>query len=62
MARNQNRILPMEGMPRRQRNGVRFIVWVAVVLAVLVVVAYIDGGEEPIRPISQTVELPENSP
>ena len=51
----------MEGMPRRQRNGARFIVWVAVVLAVLVVVAYIDGGEEPIRPISQTVELPENS-
>ncbi|QFT77653.1 hypothetical protein [Erythrobacter sp. THAF29] len=27
------------------------------VLAILVL-AYIDGGEEPIRPISQTVEIP----
>ncbi|QZD86151.1 hypothetical protein [Qipengyuania psychrotolerans] len=38
------------------------MIWIAAfaLLAVLVV-AWIDGGEEPIRPIAQPLEMPEGS-
>ncbi|XUU59739.1 hypothetical protein ACRAQ6_09160 [Erythrobacter sp. HA6-11] len=61
MARKQNRILPMEGTPPSGRLRIRIVVWVLVLLSILVVVAYIDGGEEPLRPISEPVELPEGT-
>lgn len=31
----------------------------AVLFVILLVAALVDGGEEPLRPIEQTVELPE---
>ena len=38
----------------------RRIGWVAAVLVALVLVyAWIDGGEEPLRPIVQPIEVPE---
>ena len=40
--------------PRR-----RTYVLAGLAAAVIVTLAYIDGGEEPIRPIVETVELPE---
>ncbi|WP_374405845.1 hypothetical protein [Pelagerythrobacter sp.] len=36
------------------------IAWAAAaVIAVLLLYAWIDGGEEPLRPIAQPVDLPE---
>ena len=38
----------------------RRIVWlVAALFAALLLYAWIDGGEEPLRPIAEPVELPE---
>lgn len=31
---------------------------VAALIAVLLVYAWIDGGEEPLRPISETIDVP----
>ncbi|WP_394727156.1 hypothetical protein [Altererythrobacter sp. GH1-8] len=60
MVRHQNRILPMEGRARIARNKRRFALWAGGLVCVALVIAYIDGGEEPLRPISQPVELPES--
>lgn len=36
--------------------------WVAAALVLLVLIyAYIDGGEQPIRPMMEPVELPEQA-
>ncbi len=59
MARKQNRILPMEGTPAGGRGRLRLILWLLALLSILMVIAYIDGGEEPLRPISENVEMPE---
>ncbi len=62
MARKQNRILPMEnsgasgGLSRR-----RILMWSLMGLMVVLIVAYIDGGEEPLYPMSETVALPESA-
>ena len=38
----------------------RRIGWMAAVLVALVLVyAWVDGGEEPLRPIVQSIEVPE---
>lgn len=40
----------------------RRVVWAVVVLvAALLLYAWIDGGEEPIRPISEPIDLPETA-
>ncbi|MXO49140.1 hypothetical protein GRI69_12810 [Erythrobacter vulgaris] len=42
-----------------KRSG---ILWVGVLVIVgILVAAWIDGGEEPLRPISQPVEIPEGT-
>ena len=50
----------MEGTAPSRQIKLGWIKWLAVVLIAVIVVAYIDGGEEPLRPISQTVESPGN--
>lgn len=42
------------------RLRVRRVGLVLIVIAVLAVLAWIDGGEEPLHPIAQPVDLPEN--
>jgi len=40
----------------------RRIVWAVVVLvAALLLYAWVDGGEEPVRPIAEPVDLPETA-
>lgn len=40
----------------------RRIAWVVVVLvAALLLYAWIDGGEEPVRPIAERIDLPETA-
>lgn len=41
-------------------GGARKAVWAALGLAVLLVLAWFEGGEEPLHPITQDVALPEN--
>ena len=40
-------------------SGQRIAAIIALGLLALLVVAWIDGGEEPLHPIEQPVELPE---
>ncbi len=42
-------------------TGRRIGTIVALILGALLLWAYIDGGEEPLRPISEVVELPEDA-
>jgi hypothetical protein len=43
-----------------KRDGLRARMpyYVAIALLLVLTLAYIDGGEEPIRPIAQRVDLP----
>ncbi|MEM6907227.1 MAG: hypothetical protein AAF494_00995 [Pseudomonadota bacterium] len=41
-----------------RRRG-RLVLYTLILLVGLVVAAYIDGGEEPIHPIEQAVDLPQ---
>jgi len=50
-------ILAREPAPR-PRVGLRRVGIALVVMALLAVLAWIDGGEEPLRPIAETVALP----
>ena len=55
MAGKRNRILKDEEIAsNRWRNGLILAMIVAGILAL----AWFDGGEEPIRPISQEITLP----
>jgi hypothetical protein len=38
--------------------GRRIVLWVAVLVVLLLIFAWIDGGEEPVHEIVQPVELP----
>ncbi len=60
MARKQNRILPMEGTVPNRRGKGRILFWLALMIAGLLIVAYIDGGEEPLRPISEEIAVAES--
>jgi len=40
------------------RNGVRYTFWLIAILFVLVL-AWFDGGEEALHPISQEIAIPE---
>ncbi len=39
-------------------NGTRLGWVLAAILLIVLVAAWIDGGEEPLRPIEESVELP----
>ncbi|WP_263853358.1 hypothetical protein [Pelagerythrobacter rhizovicinus] len=40
----------------------RRIVWaVAALVAALLLYAWMDGGEEPVRPIAESIDLPETA-
>ena len=59
MARNRTRIQPMEsGIGPRPRPGRIWIILTMVIVAVIAL-AWFDGGEQPIRPISQPIAMPE---
>ncbi|MBI1402736.1 MAG: hypothetical protein GC147_05945 [Porphyrobacter sp.] len=53
-----SRQIPAREPARRPRAGARVAVIVTVLVAALAVVAWIDGGEEPLHPIAQPVVLP----
>jgi hypothetical protein len=45
-----------------QRNGTRrWLPVAAVIAALLLALAWFDGGEEPVRPIAEPVDLPERA-
>jgi hypothetical protein len=48
-------VAPVEAPPARRR----WPVFVALGVAGLLFVAWAEGGEEPLRPIAQSVQLPE---
>ena len=50
-------ILAREPAPR-PRIGLRRVGLALAAVAVLAALAWIDGGEEPLRPIAETVALP----
>lgn len=43
-------------------KGQRIGMVAALILLVVLVVAWVDGGEEPLRPIEAAVDVPEFSP
>lgn len=45
--------------PRRSGWRARAPWYAGLAVLAILVLAYIDGGEEPLRPITQTVEVPE---
>lgn len=49
------------GASRQRMSGKRIAVVAVVLLALLIAYAWIDGGEEPLRPIAQPISLPENA-
>ena len=56
---SQQRILPLEPeRPLTLTKGRKWIAYAVIAVAVLLIAAYIDGGEEPIRPIEQQISLP----
>ena len=63
MARNQAVIhqpfRPARSSSRQRGGGLRRWHVLALVLLGIVALAWFDGGEEPIRPITQDVTLPE---
>lgn len=42
-------------------KGAAMLLGVALALLLLLIYAWFDGGEEPVRPITQPVELPEQA-
>ncbi|MEE4154393.1 MAG: hypothetical protein V2I27_09575 [Erythrobacter sp.] len=48
------------GRPQRRSGSVSKRLWLAIAALLLAVlgIAWIDGGEEPIRPIAEPVSLP----
>lgn len=60
MPRKQNRIVSMDGSGRTSRSAGRWWLWLLAALAIALIAAYVDGGEEPLRPISEPVVLPES--
>ena len=44
-------------LPLRKLLSRRTIIWTGVVVLGVLALAYFDGGEEPIRPIEQPVDL-----
>lgn len=50
----------LQSQPQSRRSALRGRArWYAALgLLTILVLAYIDGGEEPIRPITQSVEVP----
>lgn len=63
MARNQAPIhhpFPRAGASLLRRGGMaRRWPIIAILACAIIGLAWFDGGEEPIRPITQTIELPE---
>ncbi|MBE5073223.1 hypothetical protein IM511_02760 [Erythrobacteraceae bacterium E2-1 Yellow Sea] len=63
MARNQAVIhqpfRPARSTSQKRGGGLRRWQVFAIVLLAIVALAWFDGGEEPIRPITQNVTLPE---
>lgn len=63
MARNQAAIhqplRPARSAPRVRVGGMRWWHIIALTLLVIMALAWFHGGEEPIRPITQDVMLPE---
>jgi hypothetical protein len=62
--RNLSRPLPARQILAREpaqrlRLSRRWVMTGAVVVALLAVLAWIDGGEKALRPIAQEIELPE---
>lgn len=50
--------LPKHSSPSKPGWRARAPYYGAIAVLAILVFAYIDGGEEPIRPISQPVEVP----
>jgi len=56
---SKQRILPLEPESSLgQAKGRKWVVYAVIAVAAVLIVAYIDGGEEPIRPIEQQISLP----
>ncbi len=61
MAHKHNLIQPMAGDRVRMKRGTRVgLIAVMIVIAVLAL-AWFDGGEEAMRPISQEIAVPETA-
>ncbi|WP_108791112.1 hypothetical protein [Erythrobacter sp. Alg231-14] len=57
---SKQRILPLELSDTAAKTGGRkWAIYGVLAVVVLLVIAYIDGGEEPIRPIEQQIALPQ---
>ena len=59
MARRNNSIQPMSGYGDKGGRRRSASVIALLLLAGVLVVAWYDGGEEPIRPIEQEIRVPE---
>lgn len=49
-------------IPSQKANKGRVLTLVVLLLLGILFLAWFDGGEEPLHPISQTVEVPEARP
>ncbi len=58
MANGHKRMLQHNRLSERRIGSGRMPVYICGGLLAIIALAYFDGGEEPIRPISQTIELP----
>ncbi len=59
MARTHNAIRPMDNTKGPRRVQSRWIWYLLAVIIVVIALAWIDGGEEPLHPIVQEIEVPE---
>ncbi len=59
MARTHGTIRPMEKPEGRPGGGRRWKWYLIAVIIAVIVLAWVDGGEEPLHPIVQEIDVPE---